>query len=287
MPDDDHPDPAITDTVRKRLAAAGTPGAAIAVSVNGVIQAAGIGVSDLNRRRPLPPDARFLLYSITKTSIAIAILRLVEAGRIGLDTPLAPVLPDRAPTQPITIRQLLDHTAGVPDYEVMLDCHADLRRDPTTPWTTDQFLERTLGRGLAFSPGSNWRYSNVGYLLLRLVIERLTGLSLAEALSRLVIAPLALRDTHVIASLPDLGACAPGYSEQLFDDGALGDVRSLYEPGWVSHGLLGATAPDVVRMFDALVGGGSSGMLALMRCSSRCLWERSIAGSGHRPTGSG
>jgi len=176
------------------------------------------------------------------------------------------VLPARAPVQSITIRQLLNHTGGVPDYGAMPGYHTDLRRDPTTPWTTDQFLERTLSRGFAFAPGTDWRYSNIGYLLVRFVIEHLTGVSFAEALSRLVIAPLDLHETHVIASLADLGKCTPGYSEQVFDDGALGDVRQLYDPGWVSHGLLGATVSDVARLFDALLGGRIIGkaMLAEM-----------------------
>lgn len=266
MPDDDRLDPAVDDAVRRILAATGTPGAAVAVSVNGVIQAAGIGFSDLDARRPLPADARFPLYSITKTYLAIAIPRLVEEGRIGLDDPLATVLPDRAPAQLITIRQLLNHTGGVPDYEAMREYHGDLRRDPATPWSTDQFLSRTLGDGLLFDPGEGWRYSNIGYLLLRLVIERLTGLSLAKALSRLVIAPLALRDSAVITSLADLQACSPGFSGQFVDAGRLGDVRPLYDPGWVSHGLVGATASDVARLFDALVGGRIFGkaMLAEM-----------------------
>lgn len=138
--------------MRKLLAATGTPGPAIAVSGNGGIQAAGISASDLGSRRPLPPDARFPLYSITKTSIAIAILRLVEADRISLDDPLETVLPDHAPVQPTTIRQLLDHTGGVPDHGALPEYHPDVQRDPTTPWTTDQFLERTLVQGLAFAP---------------------------------------------------------------------------------------------------------------------------------------
>ncbi|HEV2065480.1 MAG TPA: serine hydrolase domain-containing protein [Thermomicrobiales bacterium] len=277
MPDDDHLDPAVDDAVRRILAATGTPGAAIAVSVNGVIQAAGIGSPDLDARHPLPADARFPLYSITKTYLAIAILRLVEEGRIGLDDPLATVLPERGPVQPITIRQVLGHTGGVPDYGTMPEYHADLRREPATPWTTDRFLERTLGRGLAFAPGMGWRYSNVGYLLLRLVIERLTGVSLTEALSRLVIAPLRLHETHVIASLVDLGACTPGYGDQFLDADASGDVRPLYDPGWVSHGLLGATASDVARLFDALMGGRIIGEVMLAE-----MFTPVLTGTEHR-----
>lgn len=246
---------AFDTAVREIISITGTPGAAVAVSIDGEIRAGGVGFADLDARDPLPGDAQFPLYSITKTYLAIAIQRLAEAGRIGLDDRLATVLPDRAPAQPVTLRQLLNHTAGVPDYEGTPSYSADLRRDPTTPWTTDQFLERTLGDGLLFDPGSGWRYSNIGYLLLRLVIERVTGSSLRDALHGLVIDPLALRDTTVITSLADLQACSPGFSGQLVDAGTLGDVRPGYDPGWVSHGLVGATASDVARLFDALVSG--------------------------------
>lgn len=240
----DHLEPVIDAAVQETLAGTGTPRAAVAVSIGGEILTSGVGASDLDARDPIPANARFPLYSISKTYLAIAILRLVEAGQIGLDDPLSTVLPHRAPAQPITIRQLLDHTGGVPDYGTMPKYSADPRLDPATPWTIDQFLDRTLDKGL----------------LLRLVIERVTGLALREALYQLVIDPVRLRDTTVITSLADLQVYRPGYSAQFVDAGTLGDVRPLYDPGRVSHGLVGATASDVARLLDALVGGRIVGL---------------------------
>ncbi len=255
MPGSDPLEPAFSAVAQQILATVETPGAAVAISVDERVQAGGVGYADSDGREALPPDARFPLYSISKTYLAVVILRLVQMGQFGLDDHLATVLPDRAPEQPITIRQLLNHTAGVPDYGGMPDYSAALRRDPAWPWTTDGFLQRTLGRGLLFNPGKGWRYSNVGYLMLRLVIERVTGSSLKAALHRLVIEPLGLLGTTVIASPADLRACSPGFSAQFVDVGMLGDVRAIYHPGWVSHGLVGATASDVARFLDAVVRG--------------------------------
>ena len=152
---------------------------------------------------PLRAAARFPFYSITKLILATAALRLVEEGRLALDHPVGALLPEVALLAPLTLRQLLGHTAGLPDYGTLPAYGAALRAHPEEAWTDAEFLAQTLPQGLCFTPGTGWAYSNIGFLLVRLLIERTTARPLAAALRCLVFAPLGLRRTRVIATLAE------------------------------------------------------------------------------------
>lgn len=191
----------IAGAVSTRLDAAGVPGAVVALVIDGQPLSVGIGIQALDRRVPLDREARFYLYSITKLLLAIATLRLVEEGAAKLDQPVQEILPALALDLPVTLRQLLNHTTGLTDYGAMPAYAHDLRADSATPWTDDEFLNRTLQMGLLFPPGQGWAYSNIGYLLVRRAIERLMQCSLRDALTRLIFAPLALRQTDVAETL--------------------------------------------------------------------------------------
>jgi D-alanyl-D-alanine carboxypeptidase len=245
----------IAEEIRSLLAANDVPGAAVALAVDGRIVSAGVGFRDLERKQPLDGDARFYLYSITKTLVAVAALRLVEEGRVALDQPVQPLLPELTIETALTLRQLLNHTAGLPDYGGMPAYHEDLKTDPGRPWTDAEFLERTLPRGLRFPPGQGWAYSNIGFLLVRRLIERLMGGDLREALADLIVAPLGLRRTMVAETLADAGDLTPGYSTDLDRDGVLRDVAPRYHPGWVSHGVVVSTASETARIVEALFTG--------------------------------
>lgn len=243
-------------TVASLLAATDTPGAAVALLVDGrPLLTEGVGFADLARRHPLPADARFTLYSVAKPLLAAAALRLVERGRLDLDAPLTTLLPDLTLGAPVTLRQALNHTGGLPDYGALPAYNADLKADPGAPWTTADFLARTLPLGLRFPPGRGWAYSNIGYLVVRQIIERATTLPLRDALETLLFRPLGLRRTAVADTLADVRDLTPGYSADLDADGALHDVARRYHPGWVAHGLVVSTAAETARLLDALLAG--------------------------------
>ncbi|MCC6313812.1 MAG: beta-lactamase family protein [Thermomicrobiales bacterium] len=240
----------LRETIAAVLRTADAPGAAVALVVDGrPTLSVGVGHRNLARDLPLDAAARTYAYSITKTMLAVAALRLAETGRLMLDAPIRAILPDAALSERATLRRLLNHTAGVPDYGAMPEHHAALRADPTAPWTSAEFLDRTLPGGLRFPPGEGWGYSNIGYLLVRLAIERTTGQSLRTAL---VFRPAAMRQTCIAESLADAAGLTPGYSILLDRDGALRDMTRRYHPGWVSHGAAIATAADLTRFLEAL-----------------------------------
>ena len=255
MPDRDL-DRALAATVVELLRSAGAPGASVALLADGdPVLTAGVGHADLDRTRPLAADARFYAYSITKTFLAVAALRLAEQGRLGLDEPVQATLPDLPLATAITVRQLLTHTGGLPDYGGLAEYSADLRAAPDAPWTAEEFLTRTLRRGFLFPPGEGWAYSNIGFMLIRLAVERLTGSTLRQALADLVFRPSGLRRTVVAESLADAAELTPGYSDELDRDGGCHDISRRYHPGWVSHGVVISTAPELARGLDALFAG--------------------------------
>jgi D-alanyl-D-alanine carboxypeptidase len=126
---------------------------------------------------------------------------------------------------------------------------------PSEPWTFDQFAAVTFDRGLWFEPGQGWAYSNPGYMLLKRIVERVSGRSLRDLVADRICRPLALRRTYVAQSIADLADLAPAMSSALSPEGVSRDVRAHYHPGWVSHGVIASTASDVARFIDALVGG--------------------------------
>jgi D-alanyl-D-alanine carboxypeptidase len=119
----------------------------------------------------------YLAYSITKTFTATVVLQLRDAQRLSLDDPLARWFPGIDRSERISLRQLLDHTAGIPDYGSLTSYHDAVRASPSVPWSFERFAAETFEKGLRFEPGSSWAYSNPGYMLLKRIAEELTGRS--------------------------------------------------------------------------------------------------------------
>jgi D-alanyl-D-alanine carboxypeptidase len=163
--------------------------------------------------------------------------------------------PSVAASDRISLRRLLDHTAGLPDYGGLPAYHAAVREHPSRPWSFERFAAETFDRGLAFEPGTGWAYSNPGYMLLKRIAEAVGEASFARLVADRVARPLGLGRTFVAESAADLANLAPAPSRAVTPDGAARDVRACYHPGWVSHGVVASTPSDVARFLDALFGG--------------------------------
>ena len=184
-------------------------------------------------------------WSFGKTVLASAALVLVAQGRLRLDEPL--------PGRPFTLRQLLGHRAGLRCYGGLREYHAAVAAGEQ-PWSLDELLRRVRAEELAYEPGSGWAYSNVGYALVRTLIEQAAGEPLGPALQRLIFAPLGVAGVFVAEEPADL------------DGSAWGNARR-YHPGWVYHGLLVGPASAAVSFLDRLLSGRPlpPGLLAAMR----------------------
>jgi len=177
--------------------------------------------------------ARVPWWSFTKTALAAAALTLVARRVLTLDAPIA----GRA----YTLRHLLQHRAGVPNYGGLPEYHEAVRRGDK-PWDVEELFERVGVDRPDFAPGEGWRYSNVGYLIVRQLIEAATGRDLETALRILVFDALDLRSVHCVATAEDMAATAWGNGRG-------------YDPGWVYHGLLAGTPADAAAFLHRLMAG--------------------------------
>ena len=210
-------------------------------------------------------EPAFLAYSITKTFTACLVLQLCDEGRLSLEDPLSKWFPRITQADHISIRRLLNHTAGIPDYGGVPAYHRGVRSTPSTPWSFDQFAAETFDKGLLFAPGDGWAYSNAGYMLVKRIVEEVTGMSFRALVALHIAQPLGLHRTFVADSIEDLASLAPGMSALLAMDGTLRDVRAHYHPGWVSHGVVASTASEIARFLDGLFHGQFlSRMLSLL-----------------------
>jgi D-alanyl-D-alanine carboxypeptidase len=177
--------------------------------------------------------ALFPWWSITKLVLATAALRLADRGLISLD--------DSYNRRPYTIRQLLQHTAGLNNYGGEPYRDAVAAGDPV--WPVAELLARVKAERLIFTPGRDWTYSNVGYLFVRQLIEEAAGLEIGEALRMLVFAPLGIQRTKIAATPEDM--------KQTFWGNPDG-----YDPNWVYHGLLIGPPSDAADFLRRLFSEG-------------------------------
>jgi D-alanyl-D-alanine carboxypeptidase len=218
---------------------------------------AAVRVNGQLRRVPtdFPAHAVFPIYSITKTLTAICVLRLVEAGSLRLIDTARQWLPDVSIPPTITLTHLLRHTSGLRDYGPLAAYHEAVRTHPDRPWTRQQFLEAVLPQGLLFAPGEGFSYSNVGYMLLIDIVERVTGQTFAKVLDDFISTPLGLQNTSVLERVDDMMRCVPGFGSEVASDGQVVDVRGRYHPGWCAPRLIASTVEDVTLVFDSLIAG--------------------------------
>ena len=196
----------------------------------------GIGDRDINHQTPLPADASFYIYSITKILLATASLHLVSEGLLELDAPVQNYLSNFPLDTPVTLRQILSHTSGLPDYGGVPAYSEAVKSNPSSPWSTEVFLELARTQGLQFAPGQGWGYSNIGYMLVKCLLEKTAGLPIQKLLNKVIFKPLSLQKTFVPNTLEDVGELAPGYTD-FFSGGELQDMSRIYHPSWVAHSV--------------------------------------------------
>jgi CubicO group peptidase (beta-lactamase class C family) len=233
-----------------RSAPAKGPGAVVLMTKgDAVLYRGAVGQADLELGVPLAPDQVFRIASVTKMFTAATVLKLAQQGKLSLDDKLSAYVPDIANGDRITIRQLLNHTAGVSDI-VHTITPGFSRRDVDTA----TLLEDVKSRPPAFAPGTRWAYSNAGFILLGAVIEKVTGQPWYEAEQDQVIAPLGLKRTAYGAAAPLIPGRVAGYTT----DGQTHGVRNanpISSSIPAAAGGLISTADDLAAWMRALVGG--------------------------------
>jgi D-alanyl-D-alanine carboxypeptidase len=199
----------VDDYVKAQMAKERIPGVSVGVVRDGkVVLAKGYGMANVELSVPATPDTVYELLSVTKQFTAAAILMLVEEGKIGLDDPIAKHLPNTpAAWSPVTVRHLLTHTSGITDYTDVPGWFKTIRLDRSP----EDLLEPVKALPLGFQPGDRWRYSNAGYYLLGMILEKVSGKSYAEFLQARIFKPLQMTSTRVNSMTALVPHRASGY----------------------------------------------------------------------------
>jgi CubicO group peptidase (beta-lactamase class C family) len=182
------------DSTLKKYIQPGGPGASILVAKgNKIIYHTAAGKADMQLNVNMQTDMIFQLASITKQFTAVAILQLMEEGKLTLSDSIQQYIPSYPYKAHITIENLLTHTSGIPDYlQLNFDAPSMERWDFSPYELIDSFKHRPL----QFMPGTEYRYSNSGYFLLGYIIEKITGSSYNNYIKKNILEPLALNHTY-------------------------------------------------------------------------------------------
>lgn len=220
---------------------------AVLVAIDGKpLLSKGYGWANAEWQVPNTPQTRFRLGSITKQFTAAVILRLQERGKLSVQDPICTyVSPCPDAWKAITIHHLLTHTSGIPSYTGM----PDYQKTMMMPRTIDQMVGVFRDLPLEFAPGEKFKYSNSGYFLLGVIIEKVAGAKYEEALRSEVLAPLGLTDTGYDWSEPLLPRRASGYTRK--DDGLV-NARALDMQQPYAAGSLYSTVDDLLKWDQAL-----------------------------------
>lgn len=181
------------------LVSAGIPGCALAIYSPQGWWTGAAGFAKIEDRTPMQPCYLQYLQSVSKTYMAVAILKLYEQGKINLDAPMTAYLPERysqyiSDASKITVRMLLNHTSGIPEYNFDPDYVAYLLQHPDHNFSPEDYLKYISGKPLDFDPGSRYSYRNTNYVLLTMIADAISG-DHARLISEVVFEPLGLTHT--------------------------------------------------------------------------------------------
>lgn len=218
------------------------------------------GVHDLGSGRAADPDARFRAGSTTKVVTAAVVLQLAAEGRIGLGTPVQKYLPGLLPSsfEPITVRQLLNHTSGIRAGDGFGDDFEGAYAHRFDTLTPRQVVASAVAKGPESAPGERQDYLNINYTILGLLIEKVTGHPYAREAERRILRPAGMRDTYFPGTDPRIhGPHNHGYQAVRRPDGttAFIDVTDWNQADrWAAGDMISTTA-DLERLITHLFRG--------------------------------
>ncbi|MEV5950189.1 serine hydrolase domain-containing protein [Streptomyces sp. NPDC051993] len=217
------------------------------------------GVGNLATGAKVPVDGQVRMGSNTKTFTAVVVLQLVGEGKVGLDASVDTYLPgllrgDGIDGRTITVRQLLQHTSGLPHY-TDAPALSDFSTIQHRYFEPRELLDGALAQKARFAPGTRWEYSNTNYIVAGLLIQKVTGRPVGEEITKRVIDRIGLRHTY----FPTPGdmtiheAHPEGYNQEA--DGSLHDYTEMDPSMAWAAGAIVSTNTDLNSFFTALLGG--------------------------------
>ncbi len=250
-------DSVLNGLLEKHYTSTGVVGVTMAVSLPD--QETWVGASGLANRdaaTPMTSTNLFRIASITKTFVAATVLQLAEEGALGLDDNLEEWLPGRVPNgDNITLRHLLSHSSGLFNYTRDDGYISGVFAADEPVWTPDQIVDIALAHSPAFAPGTNTGYSNTGYILLGMVVEKAAQGTIAQEIRRRFLQPLQLENTYFDGLEQIPGGPLHGYDprDSSLDVGEI-SYASVTAAQWAA-GAMVSTASDLSKWAAALYGG--------------------------------
>lgn len=247
------PQKALEKAVRKLK----VPGAVVYISGPQETWIGASGFSNLESKIPMKPNDQFGLASVSKTYVAVAVLQLVEQGKLNLDKAISNYLPENISTNipysnQITLRQLLNHTSGVVNYYDRKFNELTKNRSRYQYWTATEAIKLIYKRQPNIQPGKEHEYSDSNYILLEIIVEQITGKSLAEVIRKQILNPLGLKSTYTEIREPNLKPIVTGYSCRN-KNAILDSHKYLNEGNGLGDGGLIANASDTAKFLNALL----------------------------------
>ena len=215
---------AVDDFMQSQMQRQQIPGISLAICRDGqVVRAQGYGLANVELDVSVKPETVFQTGSVGKQFTAMAVMMLVDAGKLGLDDPIVKYFPG-APAiwKDITVRHLLTHTSGIKDWEGKTDI--DYRKD----YTEDELVQVAMQLPPDFAPGTQWSYSNTAYVLLGILVHKVSGQFYGDLLAERVFAPLGMTSTRIISESDIVKNRAAGYTLE---------TGKLQNQEWVSPSL--------------------------------------------------
>jgi D-alanyl-D-alanine carboxypeptidase len=236
----------------KAVAALGIPAVQARATTGHATCEAREGVADVQTGSPIPADGAFRIASTSKAFTATVVLQLVGEGRLKLDDRVEQWLPGIVNGRPITVRQLLQHTSGLQDDIPSWTTQGEYLTMRYQKVSTEELVKRGVALPQLFEPGAGWSYSNTGFMIAELLIERLTGNSWDSEFNRRIFQPLGMRNTYWPKNSPDIRL--PHAKQYQRFDGQFIDVTSQI-PAYATGGVV-STTRDLDVFFRALLSGG-------------------------------
>lgn len=242
----------VDDTIIERIEASDVPGFAVAVLAGDrIVHARGFGEAD-GSGRPVTPQTPFLLGSTTKSFTALAVMQLVDGGKVDLDDPVRRWVPElqlaREQEEEITVRQILQHTSGLPPNTAggpLLKAAAD--------GTPEQAIAELEGKDPVSAPGAEMEYVNANYVLAGLVVERASGEPYGRYVERHIFRPLGMRNSFADPEAARRAGLAAGHR---YVFGVTDETGPTLRPALIAAGYLMSSAEDMARYLSVYLNGG-------------------------------
>ena len=245
----------LDEAITAALSAAGTPGVMVGVWSPQGDYVKAFGVADTATGAPMRADFYSRIGSVTKTFTATAVLQLVERGQVGLDEPISTYLDGVPGGSAITVRQLATMRSGLPDYLQNPDFDNEVAADPVRTFSPPELLRWAFAEPAVFAPGSHYQYSNTNYILLGLLVEKVSGQPLADYLTEHILGPLGLAHTSFPAETQFPEPHARGYTDPVHEGGPPVDATDWTASFTWAAGAMISTLQDMRVWLAALATG--------------------------------